>query len=284
MATVLAAAALVAGPLLHSPAAYAENGGKERRNGSQVDGQTVSFTGGSVLSMLLCRSEPSERRLTVPAQSRVMFVNRLGQKATLRVNGKALVEVGPNQAAPLLFHYGPVSVSMTFACGTNVVEQFSATSISVTPARQPETPRIAAPQPAVSPTPSATPSAQVKAGTSRSGRGVLSPAQPSTGALATVTADSPTATRSRAGAVPSTAASSSGVPLAAGLSAAGGGDDSGKGGGNAVVVEPLVLMSGTPRDTLSGVLALVAAVCVICVTIAVMRAIITKRTNQTYYA
>jgi hypothetical protein len=278
VATVLAAAALVVGPLLHAPSAYAKDGDKDRGNGSQTDGRTVNFTGGSLLSMLLCRSEPSEGGLTIPAESRVMFVNRLGQKAVLRVNGKALVEVGPDHAVPVLFHYGPVSVSMTFSCGANVVEQFSSTSVVVTPVRRPDSPPGATPRPTMGATVGATPSVPAKARTSRSGRSALSPAQPGTGAHAVLTADSSAAARSPAATAPSAAA-----PSPDGVSPAGGSPDSGK-GGNAVAVEPLVRVSATPRDSSSGLLALLAAACAVGVTIAVIRAIISKRTIPANYA
>ncbi|HEV7896976.1 MAG TPA: hypothetical protein VGP31_03935, partial [Planosporangium sp.] len=65
--------------------------------------------------------------------------------------------------------------------------------------------------------------------------------------------------------------------------AAGSPTGSGK-GGNAVAVEPIVTASGTPRDSASGLLALLSAVCAIGVTIAVTRAIISKRIIQAYFA
>ena len=48
----------------------------------------------------------------------------------------------------------------------------------------------------------------------------------------------------------------------------------------AVAVEPLVPASGTPRLAASGLLALVAAVCAIGVTVSAIRAIIAQRTSQ----
>jgi hypothetical protein len=55
-------------------------------------------------------------------------------------------------------------------------------------------------------------------------------------------------------------------------------------GGNAVAVEPLVPASDVPRDSASSLLAIIAAVCAVGVTIVVIRAIISKRTIQTHYA
>jgi hypothetical protein len=68
-AAAITAALLAAGPSLAASPAYA------------ADSQTVNFTGGSVLSVLVCKSAPSPPGLTVAAESRVLFVNRLGQTA-----------------------------------------------------------------------------------------------------------------------------------------------------------------------------------------------------------
>src|SRR2546423_8537361 len=107
-AAVCAAALLAVGPILLAGPAYA-------------DGQSVEFSGGSVAGMLVCRSQPSTSRVSVAAESRVMFVNRLGQAATLRVDGQNVTTVGANQAVPVVFHYGPVAVSMAVACSVGVV-------------------------------------------------------------------------------------------------------------------------------------------------------------------
>ncbi|GII22301.1 hypothetical protein [Planosporangium mesophilum] len=248
-AAAIAAVAFAAGLSLGTAPAYA------------ADSQTVNFTGGSVLSMLVCKSEPSVARLNVPRESRVMFVNRLGQAATLRINGQPAVEVGPNKAAPVVFHRGPVSVSMTFSCGAGIVQQFSAASVSVTGGGAPPTQKPTA-KPS---TPAASHSAPAKSRAGETGRAALSPVRP--------------ATPSSDAVVP---AGDGGGP-AAPDPAAGAATNSGK-GGNAVALEPIVTASGTPRDSASGLLALVAAVCAIGVTIASIRAIISKRTTQTRYA
>src|SRR3954470_24089805 len=131
IAAVLAAAALGAGPALAAaPAAAA--------------GPSVEFSGGSVLNVLVCRSQPSTRRLTVPAETRVTFINRLGQPATLHVGGSSST-IGANQAVPVVFHYGPVNVSMSMSCSVGVAEDFGAVTVAVTP-RDP-VPAPAAPQP-----------------------------------------------------------------------------------------------------------------------------------------
>ena len=102
-------------------AAYFESGGGISLAGGAVPAPdspeaapTVEFSGGSVLNMLVCKSQPSTGRLSVPAESRVSFVNRLGQNATLRMGGRTVTSVGANQAVPVVFHHGPVEVSMTW--------------------------------------------------------------------------------------------------------------------------------------------------------------------------
>ncbi|MCW2643605.1 MAG: hypothetical protein JWP76_5911 [Dactylosporangium sp.] len=262
---VIVAAAFVAGPALGGAPAYAKDGQEK----GYASGQTVSFTGGSVLSMLVCRSEPSEDRLTIPAESRVMFVNRLGQNATLRVNGQALVQVGPNQAAPVVFHYGPVSVSMSFSCGAGVLQQFSSVSVSVTGAGPQAPHRSPTPPPPVPsttvPAAGATPSSTAKARSGSSGHAALSQARPSPGLSVTAATTSPAPAQSAAAVHPST----SGAPAGSGKP------------GNPVAVEPIVLASDAPRENLSVLLALIAAVCAVGVTIAVTRVIISKRTIRT---
>ncbi|MGC9667032.1 hypothetical protein ACNTMW_10820 [Planosporangium sp. 12N6] len=256
-------AALVAGPVLVASAAYA------------AEGQRVDFTGGSVLGLVVCRSEPSVARLAVPAESRVVFINRLGQPAMLRVDGRPVVRVGANQAAPVVFHHGPVSVSMTFACGAGVMERFSPVSVSVTAARAATPAPSTTPPPTTGPTVGVTGGAPVPTRGGATGRPVASPARAARG---TATAGpgpvgAPTTTPS-----PTTGPSTEARPATGGVSPGPGGD------GNSVAVQPVVTASGATGDSASGPLALFAAICVIGVTVAVTRAIISKRTNQARYA
>src|SRR2546423_8820656 len=96
-----------------------------------ADAPTVTFSGGSVVGMLVCRSQPSAAQVAVAAETRVLFVNRLGQPATLRVGAQTVAKVGANQAVPVLFHYGPVPVSMAIPCSVGVVEQFESVTVGV---------------------------------------------------------------------------------------------------------------------------------------------------------
>jgi hypothetical protein len=256
VAAALATAAIGAGLTLGAAPAYA------------MGGQTVNFTGGSVLNVLVCKSEPSPAHVSVAAESRVMFVNRLGQSATLRVDGQAVATVGANQAVPVIFHYGPVSVSMTFSCGAGVVEKFSSASVSVAAAPRPA-PNVAVSRPTVGAVGGAP--ARSAPGTNRGtgGRAVTSSQGPeAAGAAGTDPA-------AEEGAPP---ADPSALPLDP--AAVGAGADVATGGSTAVAVEPLVPASGTSQENASGLLALLAAVCAVGVTIAATRAIISKRTIQ----
>jgi hypothetical protein len=267
VAAAVAAAAIGAGSTIGAAPAYA------------TAGQTVNFTGGSVLNVLVCKSEPSPARLSVPAESRVMFVNRLGQTATLRVDGQAVSNVGANQAVPVVFHYGPVSVSMTFSCGASVAERFSAATVAVQAPPRPAAPNVPNTRPAVG-APSGGGAATTihnASGMSRAGavggRQAASPGQNAPG----TSGASPTAGPVDPGAidVPSADPSALAVDPITGETATGA-----AAADTAVAVEPLVPASGAPQDGASGLLALLAAVCAVGVTIAATRAIISRRTIQ----
>ncbi|GGM10207.1 hypothetical protein ACFFX1_24945 [Dactylosporangium sucinum] len=233
---------------------------------------TVEFSGGSVLSLLVCKSEPSAGSVSVPAESRVNFVNRLGQNATLKVDGKPVSSVQPNQAVPVVFRKGPaVEVAMTFSCGVGVVEQFKPVSIGVTnPPPAPVTKQPATTAPAGNGGGNVTnPTGKVTGGatpTGRSNRG--NNGQRSTGeqgAMGTEPVDpsllGPDATAAPAvGAEPSTPAE------------------------DRVLVEQPVAASGPARNAPTGLLALVATVCAVGVGIAAIRAIIAQRSSRASFA
>jgi len=241
-------------------------------------GPTVEFGGGSMLNLLVCKSSPSTGKVTVPADSRVTFVNRLGQTATLKVDGKAVSQVGANQAVPVVFHYGPADVSMTFNCGVGVVEEFKSVGVTVTSAGP-------AANPAPAPVTGGTGSGAKGTGgiAARSGASPTSGSRSShgSGAAAKTNATDPAAAStnnegtepidpSLFGSDPAT------VPLAAGAPSAP--------GDGQVYVEAAVPASGTPRNGPVGLLALIAAVCVVGVGIAAIRAIIAQRSTRASYA
>ena len=238
---------------------------------------TVEFTGGSVLSLLVCKSEPSTGSVSVPADSKVNFVNRLGQDAELRVDGRSVADVPANQQVPVQFKKGPVEVAMTFECGAGVVQRFDPVSVGVTGEPAAAVPNAAKPAPTTkAPAPPNNGPAGAAAGaangvitgkTSSPARSTKTPrAQetPGTDELGTEPADpsllNPSATPLAGEVAPST-------PV----------DDR-------VLVEPAVMASGPARSGPAGLLALVATVCVVGVGIAAIRAIIAQRSSRTSFA
>jgi hypothetical protein len=245
-------------------------------------GPTVEFSGGSMLNLLVCKSSPSTAKVTVPADTRVTFVNRLGQTANLKVDGNSVAQIGANQAVPVVFHYGPADVSMTFNCGVGVVEEFKSVGITVTSSgtgtKTPPPPvtggagstgakgtsGIAA---RTGGTPSARTSHGGGSGAKTSGAGGTSPTDRA-------------ATSTNEGTEPIDPALLGNDPSAA-AAAAGGASTPGNG---QVYVEAAVPASGTPQNGPAGLLALIAAVCVVGVGIAAIRAIIAQRSTRASYA
>jgi len=245
-------------------------------------GPTVEFSGGSMLNLLVCKSSPSTAKVSVPADTRVTFVNRLGQTANLKVDGSSVAQIGANQAVPVVFHYGPADVSMTFNCGVGVVEEFKSVGITVTSGGT----GLKTPPPLVTGgagstgakgtsgiaarnggTPSTRSTHGGGSGAKTSGAGGTSP----TDRAATSTDEgTETIDPSLLGNDPSAAAAGAGGPSAP--------------GNGQVYVEAAVPASGTPQNGPAGLLALIAAVCVVGVGIAAIRAIIAQRSTRASYA
>jgi hypothetical protein len=237
---------------------------------------TVEFSGGSVLSLLVCKSEPSTGSVSVPAESRVNFVNRLGQGATLKVDGKAVSAVQPNQAVPVVFKRGPVDVAMTFSCGVGVVEQFKPVSVGVTapPAAPAAGQGGQAGQPASTTGPAgAAAAAANQAIASPNGRSTRKPSTTASGSTgeADGTGTEPV-DQSLFGPDP-TASPAAGANVNANTST-----------DERVFVEEPVAASGPATNAPTGLLALVATVCVVGVGIAAIRAIIAQRSSRASFA
>lgn len=289
-AAAIAAALIAAGPTLAASPAYA------------ADGQTVTFTGGSVAGLLVCKSAPNSSRVNVAAESRVTFANRLNQTAILRVDGQAVATVAADQAVPLVFHRGPVRVSMTFSCSAGVMEQFSSATVNVSAPPKAQAPVVAAPTGGNTSSGSAggaATSGRTGTGTGSGGGATTNHAAPGAtraGSVGGRAAAGGTPSRNGAAGTPTAAPGVNPLdptamatvppvdPSAAAIadpSLAGGATDTGVGGegSKSVAVEPMIPASDGPTSA-SGLLALMAAVCAIGVTIAAARAIISKRTLQ----
>lgn len=242
---------------------------------------TVEFSGGSVLSLLVCKSEPSTGSVSVPAESRVNFVNRLGQGATLKVDGKSVSSVQPNQAVPVVFKKGPVNVAMTFSCGVGVVEQFKPVSVGVT-------------------APPAAPAAGQGAGQGGQAGQPANTSGPAGAAAAAANQAINASPNGRSTRKPSTTASGStgegdgtGTepvdpsllgPDATASPAAGANANPSTSTDERVFVEEPVAASGPATNAPTGLLALVATVCVVGVGIAAIRAIIAQRSSRASFA
>ncbi|GIJ66181.1 hypothetical protein [Virgisporangium ochraceum] len=266
MARILAAAAISAGPAMVAGAALVAG----PAHAAPEAAPAVEFSGGSVLNMLVCKSQPSTSRLTVPAESRITFVNRLGQNATLRVGGKTVTSVGANQAVPVVFHHGPVEVSMTISCSAGVVEEFRAVTVGVTP-KPAAAPPAAAPTTAPAnraPSPTGTAGRNGSSGYNRS----ASPAPTATGPTeATPPAD------------PFASAGTDASPAGAAVpdQGAGGGDDLPPG---ATDIGDVVQAAGEPVHGPSGLLAMIAAVLTVGVGVAAVRAVLARRPGAARFA
>ncbi|WP_275415652.1 hypothetical protein [Virgisporangium aliadipatigenens] len=267
---LLVAAVLGAGPALAAGAA----------NAAPSD-PSVAFSGGSVLNMLVCRSEPSTGRLTVPADSRVSFVNRLGQRAALRVDGHTVANVGANQTVPVTFSRGPASVTMAFECDAGLVEEFKTATVAVSAPEPREAPAAAANARAAAPAPQAG-SGGGQANAPAAGRGG--------GGGAARQQSAPTPAAEPAGeATPSAAvdpwAPASEVP-AAGVASGAAGTDT-----ETVALPPPgvdvgvpTAAPGAPVNGPSGLLAMVATVLTVGVGVAAVRSAFARRSSRIAFA
>jgi hypothetical protein len=268
---------------------------------------SVDFTGGSVGSLLVCKSQPSSSSISVTAGSTVTFGNHLGQTADLKVNGRSVGSVPANQARPVVFN-ASASVSMTFACSVGLVEKFSSISVSVTPAPKPAP---AKPAPATGSGAGAAVAAPTTAAGTANRSGTTAGRTPSSAGTARATPNS-TPPVAPGGVVPGApggpgAAGVPGGPAGVGPAAgdpalgdpglagpagavpgtgvgAGGAAAGDKSGTAEVAVGPLEPASGTPTSGPRGLLALIAAVCIVGVTFAAFRAILAQRASRTSFA
>jgi hypothetical protein len=105
LALCLAAAGAVAGTVLAAP---------DRAMGETRP--TVTFNGGCGVRGAGAASEPDADSLAVPAEGAAIFVNHLGQNATLLVDDRAAGSLRANDEVAVVFHRGPVSVKLAPAC------------------------------------------------------------------------------------------------------------------------------------------------------------------------
>lgn len=249
LAGVALLGALVGMPFAAQPSAAAQ----------QPAGPQVTFSGGG-LGLLLCGSRPDIPQITVGAESKVRLTNGLGLAATLKIDGSVSATVANGETVEVQFHRGPVAIGMEPDCALNLNQDFEQLTVEVTPTRT-------APAPA------------------QTGSAGLPNSRPSTAAPTTgaSTPDDPQAPAPPSGDV---FPDPTGLPLDGSKAVAGASLKS-----PATVVNP----DGSPAQRLAsgtgpvdkgpiGLLAIIATVCVVGVSVGAIRAIITQRATRAEFA
>ncbi|NUT33808.1 MAG: hypothetical protein HOV79_12120 [Hamadaea sp.] len=218
----------------------------------------VEFNGGG-LGLLLCGSTPDRASVSIKSESKVVFVNNLGQGATLQIDGENGGPISDGQAVEVQFHRGPVTVAMVPDCLLNLGGNGSYEPVTVNvSASSPSTgnttgtPRVVKPRTSPKPKPSA--SATVAPTEDPSVENPLFPLDP------------------EASATPDPAAL--GTDPGAGVTTP---------GGEQITVVGSI--GDTPKDKGPiGLLAIIATVCVVGVTVGAIRAIVSQRATRTEFA
>lgn len=229
---------------------------------SAQDGPQVKFSGGG-LGVLLCGSRPDVSRITVGEDSKVRLTNQLGMAATLTIDGSSSASIANGDSVDVQFHHGPVVIGMEPSCALNLNRKFEQLTVDVN--ADGPTPRPSQSSVAQRPPTRPIPPPPTAAGTDDEGGLPPSAGDPlfpelDEGALG--------------GIDPST-----GARLDASATVVNG---EGSNDGNA---DPRLAAGGGPVDKGPiGLLAIVATVCVVGVSIGAIRVIITQRASRTEYA
>ena len=255
---------------------------------------TVTFHGGCGVLGLGGSSMPDVTEVTVPSGSEVAFRNGLSRPAVLRLDGQAVAEGAPDDAATVWFGSGRVSVTMEILC--LVGQPVGAVEVAVLPAaKKPAsggdrsaaaatTPSPTPPRPRVTPGP---PAAQPPAAPADN-----RPAPPPWPVPTSPWAGPPTpGTPTPTADVPATAEPPTSPTVGGDVAGAGPVTVGGEGKGTAEIVDPGLesrALTGTTAPTTGdgsiGLLALIATVCVVGVSAGAVRAIIAQRANRAEWA
>ncbi|NUT21859.1 MAG: hypothetical protein HOV77_22010 [Hamadaea sp.] len=221
-------------------------------------GTQVEFNGGG-LGLLLCGSKPDRAAVTIKSEQKVVFVNNLGQGATLQIDGENGGPISDGQAVEVQFHKGPVAIAMVPDCLLNLGGNgsYEPVTVNVNATSSPSSgdstgaPRVVKtrtpkPKPSATPAPSASASAE---------EGPLFPMDPD----------------------PSSSVAAGGDSLEPGSTVVTPGGES--------VIDVSAVSSDTPKDKGPiGLLAIIATVCVVGVTVGAIRAIVSQRATRTEFA
>ena len=237
---------------------------------AEPDGPTVSFAATGAVP-LACGSHPNVSSLQVKVGTKIIFANLTSTAAALTVAGEKVADLDPGTGAVVKLKQGQHEVRLSPQCmvvtGTDplVVSVITGSDMheSSGPIPPEEPPAILA-----EPGPAGSPSAT--SGSSSASSGATSVP---VGASAAPGSSSGTAGATPGGpGAPATAVTASAHPVA---------DDSGGGPMESVVIDVQRIPLGDPRDPKGGrLLAVIAAICVIGVTAAIIRAIVSQRTSS----
>ncbi|MCP2326035.1 hypothetical protein HDA40_004542 [Hamadaea flava] len=222
-------------------------------------GTQVEFDGGG-LGLLLCGSKPDRPAVTIKSEQKVVFVNNLGQGATLQIDGENGGPISDGQAVEVQFHKGPVAIAMVPDCLLNLGGNGSYEPVTVNVnASSPSSGgnSTGAPRVVKTRTPKPKPSGTTvpSAGASSSEEAPLFPLEPD----------------------PSGSVAAAGDSLEPGSTVVTPSGES--------VIGMTDLANDTPRDKGPiGLLAIIATVCVVGVTVGAIRAIVSQRATRTEFA
>jgi hypothetical protein len=262
------AALFAAAPLALGTAAYAYGPVQE-------SGKEVVFSGGGLLGVA-CGAKPSTTSVTVPAESSLRVVNNTGRRAKLVLDGATRGEISSGSAADVLFHRGPVSLALKPDC---VLADESSVRVEVVaaPPAAPEPPGNAPAPPATGGGTSGNTSGggTTTGGTTGRTTRAEDPRQRPDGA-ATASADPTTPAAEPTpgdGTETATATVDGNLPALTDPT-----DSVTVSGANA---EPLASVEPVRAGGSTGLLALIASVCVVGVSAGAIRAIIAQRATRT---
>jgi hypothetical protein len=219
----------------------------------------IEFSGPGA-GLLSCGSRPSDRDLTVPAESTVIFVNKLRDDATLRINGREAAPVPQGGSTEVLFHRGPVRVDMVPDCGLSLATDIEAVSVTVV-------------------APGSSASGPSSSGPARSGK------SPAGASAQSSRASRPAGAYRSASPGGSVSASAGGVAAAGGgISPAPGAGEGSAAGDSEGVAEPVSTAAASSKDGPNGLLTIIAVVCIVGVSAGAIRAIAAQRATRTSVA
>lgn len=254
--TVRLATTAVLGVLFGLPLAAAQPAQAAQESGDAH----VTFSGGG-LGLLLCGSHPDVAQIRVGAESKVRLTNGLGLAATLTIDGAASAPVASGETVEVQFHRGPVTIGMEPDCALNLNRSFEQLTVEVTPARAVPEPVRTGSGDQPSSRPSMTSPASGEDGEPDDGGAPPPPEDPLFSGMSDLQTDSSAVASGGSLESPATVVNPDGSPATR-----------------------VASMTGPADKGPIGLLAIIATVCVVGVSIGAIRAIITQRASRAEFA